>query len=218
MTTLVALFFAAAVAGADVSPARWEEAIAGFEKQDRQSPPAAGGIVCVGSSSIRLWDVKKAFGDLPVTNRGFGGSQMEDSAHFAERIVLPYKPRVVVVFAGGNDIAAGKSPERVFADFKILTGKIHAALPAAKIFYVSLFPTVARWKIDQQFMQSNGLIEAYTKTEPWLGYIDVRTKMTAADGGPRPELLRADNLHLNDAGYAVWNEAVVPIVRAAYEH
>ncbi len=217
MTTLVAFFVATAVAGADVSPARWEQAIAAFEKQDQESQPAVGGIVCVGSSSIRLWDVKKAFGDLPVTNRGFGGSQMEDSAHFAERIVIPYKPRVVVVYAGGNDLAAGKTPDRVITDFKALTAKIHAALPETKVFFVSLYPTVARWKIDDQMRAANGLIEAYTKTEPWMGYIDIRTKMTGTDGGPRPELLRADNLHLNDTGYTVWNEIVVPVVRAAYE-
>ena len=85
---------------------------------------------------------------------------------FADRIVTPYEPRVVVVFAGGNDIAAGKTPEQVFEDFKALTAKIHAKLPKTKIYYVSLFPTVARQKIDDKFRESNGLIETYTKSDP----------------------------------------------------
>ena len=127
MTTLMTCLLATAVITADVTPDRWEKTIAAFEEQDKTSAPAQDGVVFVGSSSIRLWDVKKGLPDLPCTNRGFGGSHMGDSAHFAERIVIPYRPRVVVVFAGGNDIASGKSPEQVADDFKSLVGKIRAA-------------------------------------------------------------------------------------------
>ena len=90
--------------------AKWEKEIAAFEAADQKQPPPKGGIVFVGSSSIRLWDVKKSFPGLPVINRGFGGSQIEDSTHFAERIVFPYEPCAVVFYAGDNDIASGKSP------------------------------------------------------------------------------------------------------------
>jgi lysophospholipase L1-like esterase len=214
MTTTIAMLVASVALSADVSPDRWEKTIAAFEEQDQASPAPREGIVFVGSSSIRLWDVKQAFPDLPCVNRGFGGSHMADSAHFADRIVIPYKPRVV--FAGGNDIAAGTTPERVCEDFKTLVGKIHAALPRTKIYFVSLFPTVARWKLDDKLRQANALIETYAKTDERLGYIDTRTKMTGSDGGPRPELLRADNLHMNDKGYAIWNEIVGPIIGAAY--
>ena len=82
---------------------------------------------------------------------------------------------------------------------------------------MSLYPTVARWKLDDKLREANTLIEAYTKTDPRLGYIDTRTTMTSPDGGPRPELLRTDNLHMNDKGYAIWNEIVGPIVRDAYK-
>jgi lysophospholipase L1-like esterase len=217
MTIVLALMIAAAASAAEVTPDRWEKAIAAFEDQDRASSAPREGIVFVGSSSIRLWDVKQAFPDLPCVNRGFGGSHMADSAHFADRIVIPYKPRVVVVFAGGNDIASGTTPEKVCDDFKLLVGKIHTELPRTKIYFVSLFPTVARWKLDDKLREANGLIAAFTKTDDRLGYIDTRTKMTAADGGPRPELLRADHLHMNDAGYAIWKEIVGPILRTAYQ-
>ena len=67
----------------------------------------------VGSSSIRMWkNLAKDFPDRAVINRGFGGSQIIDSVHFAERIVLPYAPRQVVMYAGGNDINGGKTPSR----------------------------------------------------------------------------------------------------------
>jgi lysophospholipase L1-like esterase len=217
MTTLLHITVATLALFAAPADDKWETAIAAFEAADKESPPPHDGIVFVGSSSIRLWKTKAAFPDLPVINRGFGGSHLGDSVRFADRIVTPYEPRVVVVFAGGNDIAAGKSPEQVFEDFKALTAKIHAKSPKTKIYYVSLFPTVARQKIDDKFRESNGLIETYTKSDPRLGYVDTRTKMTAEDGGPIPALLLADGLHMNDRGYAIWNEKIGPILRAEFK-
>jgi lysophospholipase L1-like esterase len=217
MTTLLSLALAI-VALVDVTADnKWEQDIAKFEAADKDSPPPHDGIVFVGSSSIRLWKTKDAFPELPCVNRGFGGSQMADSVRYADRIVTPYEPRVVVVFAGGNDIAAGKSPEQVAEDFKALTAKIHAKLPKTRIYAVSLFPTVARWKMDDKFREANRLIEAYTKTDARLGYIDTRTKLTAEDGGPRPAMLLPDGLHMNAGGYAIWNEAVGPILRAEFK-
>jgi lysophospholipase L1-like esterase len=194
---------------------RWEADIRKFEEQDRVAPPPSGGAVFVGSSSIRLWNLREAFPDLPVLNRGFGGSQMADAARYAERIVIPYKPRVVTVFAGGNDIHAGKTPEEVCAAFKELVGKIHAALPETRVYFISLFPNLARAAEDPQCRRVNELIRAFTRTDPRLGYIDARPRMENAEGKARPELLREDGLHLNAEGYKVWNEIVGPVIRAA---
>jgi lysophospholipase L1-like esterase len=189
--------------------------IEAFEAKDKTSPPPEHEIVFVGSSSIRMWKSTEAFPDLKVINRGFGGSQMADSVHYAERIILPYKPRIVVVFAGGNDINAKKTPEKVAEDFKTLVGKIHGALPKTKVYFISLFPNVARKSQDAQCQKVNELIEAFTKTDERLGYIETASKMRAADGGPRPELLRPDGLHMNDDGYKIWNEIVGAVLRKA---
>ena len=194
-------------------PDRWEKDIAAFEEQDKASPPPTNEIVFVGSSSIRMWKSSEAFPDLKVINRGFGGSEMGDAATYAERIILPYKPRIVVVFAGGNDINAGKSPEQVADAFKSLVGKVHAALPKTKVFYISLFPNVKRRAQDEKCCKANELIQAYTKSDERLGYIDTASKMRAADGGPRPELLRDDGLHMNDDGYKIFNEIVGAVLR-----
>lgn len=187
--------------------------IEAFEAKDKKSPPPENEIVFVGSSSIRMWKSTEAFPDLKVINRGFGGSQVADSVRYAERIILPYKPRIVVVFAGGNDIHAGKTPEVVADDFKALAKKIHEALPKTKVYYISLFPNEQRKSENGKCGKVNELIEAYTKSEPWMGYIDTASKMRAADGGPRPELLRDDGLHMNDDGYKIWNEIVGAILR-----
>jgi len=194
---------------------KWEKDIAAFEEKDKASPPPSNQIVFVGSSSIRMWKSSEAFPDLKVINRGFGGSEMGDAAKYAERVVLPYKPRIVVVFAGGNDINAGKSPEQVADAFKSLVGKVHAALPKTKVYYISLFPNVKRRAQDEKCCKANELIQAYTKSDERLGYIDTASKMRAADGGPRPELLRDDGLHMNDDGYKIWNEMVGAVLRNA---
>ena len=100
---------------------KWEKEIAAYEQADRTSLPPKGGLLFIGSSTIRLW--KTLAQDFPlhnVINRGFGGSQIVDSTHFAERIIFPYAPRMILLRAGGNDIHAGKSPELVFSDFRAL--------------------------------------------------------------------------------------------------
>jgi lysophospholipase L1-like esterase len=192
---------------------RWENDIAAFEAKDKASPPPPNEIVFVGSSTIRMWKTAEAFPDLKVINRGFGGSEIADSVKYADRIILPYKPRIVVVFAGGNDINAGKTPEQVADDYKALVGKIHAALPGTKIYYLSLFPNVKRRAQNETCARVNELIRAYAKTDERLGFVDTASKMRAADGGPRPELLRDDGLHMNDDGYRIWNELVGAVLR-----
>src|SRR4051794_21682355 len=111
---------------------RWEKAIAAMEKADKDRPPPEGGIFFCGSSSIVRWDLKKSFPNLPVANRGFGGSQIADSTHFAPRIILPYKPKTIVFYAGDNDLASGKSPEAARDDFVAFAKAVHGKLPRTK--------------------------------------------------------------------------------------
>jgi len=199
----------------DPKPEPFAKEIEAFEARDKTAPPPQNEIVLVGSSSIRYWKSAEAFPDLKIINRGFGGSQMADSVRYAERIILPYKPRIVVVYAGGNDINAKKTPEKVLEDYQALVAKIHAALPKTKVYFISLYPNVQRKSQDPLCQKVNQLIEEYSKTSPLLGYIDTASKMRADDGGPRPELLRADGLHMNDDGYKIWNEIVGAVLRKA---
>jgi lysophospholipase L1-like esterase len=212
MRTLIAVAALAWLCPQDKAD-KWEKDIAAFEAKDKTSPPPQNEIVFVGSSTIRMWKTAEAFPDLKVINRGFGGSEIADSVRYADRIILPHKPRIVVVFAGGNDINGGKTPEKVADDFKALVGKIHAALPKTKVYYLSLFPNVKRRAQDEKCVKLNELIQAFTKTDERLGYVDTASKMRAADGGPRPELLKDDGLHMNDDGYKIWNEIVGAVLR-----
>src|SRR4051795_13598187 len=125
-------------------PARFESEIAAFEKWDHQNAVPQNCILFVGSSSIRFWQTADAFPELPVINRGFGGSTIPDVNHFADRIVFKYKPRSIVFYAGDNDIAAGHSPGKVFADYEIFANSVHERLPDTKLIYLAIKPSPLR--------------------------------------------------------------------------
>src|SRR5262249_9495861 len=139
--------------------ARWEKAIAAFEERDRQKPPPENGIVFVGSSSVVLWKLDKSFPGAQALNRGFGGSRLAHPVHFAPRVVVKYRPRLVVLYAGDNDLAAGKSPEKVFADFQEFERVVHKDLPKARIIFIAIKPSPARWKLFDRGSKANELIE-----------------------------------------------------------
>jgi lysophospholipase L1-like esterase len=189
--------------------AKWEKEIAAFEQRDRETPPPKHGIVFIGSSSIRKWTtLAEDFPHHHVLNRGFGGSEMKDSAHFADRIVLPYEPRMIVVYAGGNDLNAHKTPEQVLEAFKAFVAKVRAKLPETPIAYISIAGNPKRWAQVEDVKRANALIEAFTKEQPGLKFIDVFHPMLGADGLPRPEIFSSDLLHMNPEGYKLWTEIV----------
>jgi len=191
-------------------PERWEEAIAAFEAQDRVSPPEPGGILFVGSSSIRGWKLKEYFPGLAATNRGFGGSEIGDSLHFANRIILPYKPRAIVFYAGENDIVAGKKPEQVADNFRKLAALVRTNLPETRIIFIGLKPSPSRWKHVDTFRRTSGLIRTFVDAEPGMMFLDVEPHMLGQDGMPRPELYLKDQLHMTPAGYRLWTELLTP--------
>ena len=193
---------------------KWEKEIAAFEAMDRAHAPPTNAVLFVGSSSIRLWKTLAAdFPEFPVINRGFGGSEMADSARFAGRIVLPYRPRQVVVYAGDNDLANGKPPEQVLADFKDLVAKVWERLPRARIAYIAIKPSPSRWKLAAKVRAANRLIEEFSKSDERLDFIDIFAPMLDGQGQPREELFLADRLHLNTAGYRLWTEKVRPYLK-----
>ena len=208
ITLLVALFAATAVFGQGKTNA-FDKEILAFEASDKTNPPPQHAVLFIGSSSIRMWKtLARDFPDRRVINRGFGGSQISDSIHFAERIVMPYRPDVIVFYAGGNDINAGKSAEIVFDDFKHFVSVVREKLPRTKIVYISVAPNPARWSQIDRVREANRLIRDYTKTEAGLSFIDVHPAMLGADGQPKPDIYLSDRLHMNEKGYALWKGLV----------
>ena len=208
---LVRLILPIAAFAADHDSSRWEKYIARFEAADKKQMPAAGSILFIGSSSIRIWKtLEQDFPGLPIINRGFGGSQIADSNHFAARIVHPYKPRQIVLYAGDNDVNAGKSPETVLADFKKFVESVHTKLPKARISYISIKPSLSRWKLSEKMAKANALVRGDCAKDKRLDYIDIGQPMLGGGGKPKPELFLGDGLHLNAKGYALWTSLVKP--------
>lgn len=193
----------------------WEKAIAAFESRDRESGmPAPGGILFTGSSSIVGWKtLAKDFPGLPLLNRGFGGSQIQDVTFFASRAVLPYKPRAVVFYAGDNDIAAGHTTEQVVGDFQTFALKVRDALPDTRLIFLAIKPSPSRWKLEARMLAANRAIARWMETQPNMAYVDVHTPMLGPDGMPRPELYGPDRLHMTPEGYRLWTAVLAPYLK-----
>ena len=207
------------IAGAGGDPAFFESEIRAFEAGDREQPPEPGGIVFVGSSSIRFWSsLADDFAPLPVLNRGFGGAHFEHVIHNVGRIVLPYAPRAVVVYAGDNDLAGGtgKDAARVVRDVRAFTSLVHAELPETAIYFLAIKPSRLRWDRWPEMAEANEGIAAFAAGDPRLHYVDVATPLLDDDGTPRSDLFWIDGLHLSAAGYAAWTRVLRPILMEAY--
>ena len=188
-------------------PSPWEHSIRAFEARDRRRAPVQGSIVFVGSSSFTLWSSLEAdMAPLPAVNRGFGGALIDDVVRYADRIVVPYQPSAVVLFAGTNDIAGARpaSAGYVAERFDAFVAKVRLAVPEALIFYVAITPSRARWRLWPVAMEANRLIEARVRADARLRFIDLGRFLLGRDGTPDPEFYRRDGLHPSKSGYRIW--------------
>jgi len=204
---------ALSLAHAEPTKSPWESSIAAFEAADQKSPPPADPILFVGSSTIRMWNVQKFFPELTTLNRGFGGSAFADLLLFFERVVLPYKPRIAVVYSGDNDIASGKTPEQVAADYAAFHTKFRAAFPETPVIFLAIKPSIARWALYEKMKEANRLIAEQHKADAHFTALDLGPKMMGEDGKPRAELFIKDGLHLSEEGYRMWTERVAGVIQ-----
>jgi lysophospholipase L1-like esterase len=192
------------------APERWQKTMDAFAAADLESPTAPDGIVFVGSSSIRMWNLDKSFPDLPALNRGFGGSHIADATHYLDVLVLRHKPQVVVFYAGDNDMARGLSTADVVADYGAFVKKLQTALPETRLVYVAIKPSISRWTLYPRMGETNRQIAEIAAADPLQTFADIATPMLGDDGKPRAELFLEDGLHLNKEGYELWTSLVRP--------
>lgn len=215
LVVAVALLAVSAWAAAAVPPpAHWKADIDAFVAHDRGAPPPQHGVLFIGSSSIRFWapTLVHDFAGVPVIDRGFGGSAIADSTYYADRIVAPYHPRLIVMYAGDNDIAGGDTPRQVIAEFKAFVTRVRRDLPGVPVAFISIKPSVARWAMWLAMRKANEGVRRWAATQKNVRYVDTASKMLDAHGQPRPELLRDDGLHMKPAGYAIWIAALKPVL------
>ena len=191
----------------------FEPEILAFEAADRATPPPLGGVVFVGSSSLRMWTKAAVdFPGVPLLNRGFGGSTLPEVVQLTPRIVLQYQPHLIVLYAGDNDLSAGRTPEDVLNDYRTFVGIVRRALPSTRIAFVSIKPSPSRWAIADRMREANRLVRQEIARDTLASYVDVFTPMIGANGHPRAELFGPDSLHMTRAGYLLWKERLAPLV------
>jgi len=208
LTLLLAFSLASYVSAQSrtIDPSRFNEAIAAFEAMDSEMIPPEEAIVVTGSSSIRRWDqIEEDLAPLTVIPRGFGGSTMADLLHFADRIVLPYKPRAVVIYEGDNDTGSyGVPPAQIINELNELTAMIHHVLPETRIFLISVKPSLARTEYWDVAQETNELYKKLATENDKIFYIDIATPLLNPDGTVMNDIFVEDDLHLNEKGTQIW--------------
>lgn len=187
----------------------WDAEINALTEIDVKQTPPKNPILFVGSSSMRFWrNLRQSFPTLNVINRGFGGSRLEDVNHYFDRIVTPYNPKIIVLYAGENDVNEGVAPETVLESYRKFWTMMRAKFPKIKFVYVSLKPSPARWAIADKYKQTNNLIKNEIAKDKRAVFVDVWTPMLGKNGEPLPDIFVGDNLHMNEKGYEIWRNAL----------
>lgn len=191
-------------------PAFWTD-IQAIKQYDLIYEPPQAPILFVGSSSIRLWvDFNKTFKDYTVLNRGIGGAVTADITRYLEDIVFPYKPRQIVLYVGENDLLNASHAGEIFQSFQTLYAQIRSRLPEVPLLYIAIKGSPSRLKQFNKAKEANLLINNFLKSERHNTFVDVFQPMLNEKGQMRPELFKEDQLHMNAAGYEIWNQLVLP--------
>ena len=198
-------------------PERYASAIEKFLAADAEQFPPAGAVLCIGSSSMLGWHstIEEDFAPLTVIPRGFGGSTMYDVLYYADKIVLPYEPRAILIYEGENDISAGVLPETILEVFNTFVDLVHTEFPETRIYFISLKPSIRRWHLWDKMQITNALIARECARNDLLTFYDISAGMLNEEGEPKPEIFLGDELHMNDLGYDIWRERIIPRLKAA---
>lgn len=189
-------------------PLRFEKEIQELVKSD-SSVNTKKLILFTGSSSIHLWhNLAESFPGKNILNRGFGGSEMSDMLYYAPQLILKHKPKLVFIYEGDNDIAAGRSAEQILANADSLIKIIRAALPKTKIVFISPKPSGSRWHLKAQYEDFNSKLDQFTKSRKRVYFANVWLPMLDATGNLLPGLFLDDNLHMNEKGYFIWTKVL----------
>ena len=184
-----------------------------FKEQDRLNPPPANAILFIGSSSFTMWyDVHEQFPEHIIINRGFGGSTLEDLIRYVEHVVYPYNPRQIVIYCGENDFASSDTitVQIVEQRFDQLYGLIVEKYPEVYISFVSMKPSPSRWHLSNKFIAANKGIKQFLESKPNTSFINVWGKMLNDNGVADSTIFLDDMLHMNSAGYEIWQNAIKP--------
>ena len=187
-----------------------------FKHQDSLNFPKPNGILFIGSSSIRFWsDLEQRFPNVPIIKRGLGGSELwQWVSYYLPYVVFPYHPRKIFLYAGENDIAAGKDAKFVSDQFAQIWEMIRQKLPDAELYFLSIKQSPSRVKVAANVLLANKRIKEYIGTKSKTYFIDMDTPLfNEKTATTDSSLFKADYLHLNSKGYDRWQKAIETYVK-----
>ena len=164
-------------------------------------------VMLAGSSSIEFWESSTE--DLmPVIsyNHGIGGTTIEEwDNKLNQRLVFPYKPKMVVYYVGINNVINSKQDAAtIWNNLKNFFDHTHAALPDTKVQYImmNLIPGYKGYFNTINAVNAN--VVEYQKSNTWLTLINPGTALLKENGEPNAAYFRTDGLHLSYYGYVIW--------------
>ena len=200
-----------------IDDTRFENEILAFEDEDNEFGIKLDKILFVGSSSIRMWtSLKEDMQPFDALNRGFGGATTAEVNKYFDRIIKPYKPEIMVVYVGENDIAEGITPDKAFKEIQKLFSKTKELSADCKIIYLSMKPSIARWEMWSDMKKANAKIEKMITENEDFYYLETADVMLNKDGSIRKEIFIEDGLHMNEKGYDEWEKLVKPVLESFF--
>ncbi|CAF1079666.1 unnamed protein product [Didymodactylos carnosus] len=199
-----------------ISSTSFESELLEFDRDLSRSSLPQNAVAFYGSSSIRMWTtLANDFSSISVINRGFGGSTLKECVHQFKRVVYPLDPKVLLVYAGENDIADNQTSEQVFASFNSFVQIARQMLgDQIPIGFISIKPSPSRIQFITQVRQTNEMIERTISSMNDVTYIDVFNLMVDTNGNPLESLFSDDRLHMNAKGYQIWTKVVSDYLRS----
>jgi lysophospholipase L1-like esterase len=192
---------------------RFEKQVQEYEAGDRKSPPPADAILFAGDSQFFRWKtIHEDLAGYTLINRGIDSFQLPDLIHYADRLVLPYHPRLIVLHVGGNDVHNGRTPAQLLADFQTFVAIVRARLPDVRIVYSSITPGPGRWDEAPQRVVANRTLQGYIAAQKNLDFVDLWGAMLTPEGRPRDDLWVEDRVHPNQAGYLIRANLTKPLL------
>jgi hypothetical protein len=189
-----------------------------FIEADKTSPPPVGGIEFIGSSIFRQWTtVAQDMAPLPAFNRAYGGSHTWEMNAWLDKVVLPYKPAIIVYYCGSNDIQAGvdQTPEEIFARVKEFEVRVHDALPNTRIVFFSINRAMDqrnRWDVVDR---TNELVKQWAYRTPNFDYVESNTALFDANDEPIVAHFKPDGRHFNPSAYVEFTKILKPVLQKA---
>ena len=197
---------------------KFESTIVQFEEEDKRNGLHPESILFTGSSSVKRWETLEAdFAPIPVLNRGFGGSTIPEVTYYADRIILPHKPKTIVFYCGENDLSNDEAEAKLaLKSFKKFSKYLDKNLPETKLFFIAIKPSIKRWHYWSKLNEANQMIEKFIEKNDNYYFIDVAEKMLDKNGIVLQDIFVKDNLHLNEKGYKIWTETIKSIIESHY--